>query len=142
MKSLLKYQFSKFLLVGVLNTIVGLTSVFILFNITGFNYWISTGLGNVIGGGCSYLLNKRYTFHSSSPTKKSIFKFIIINLASYFISYYIGFLLIEMIKDFNLSLDAKIYENLSILIASGIYTIINYIGHKYVTFYEPRKIRM
>lgn len=56
--------FFKFILVGALNTLVGLGSIFILFNTLHFNYWVSTSLGNLLGIICSYVLNKSFTFQS------------------------------------------------------------------------------
>lgn len=136
MKKILSHQFIRFLLVGVLNTITGLSSIFILYNCLLFNYWVATSVGNLIGGICSYFLNKKFTFNSTKSFKSSAMKFIFVNICAYLISYYIGYCLISFIKELGIKLNSKVYENLSILFASGLFTIFNYIGHKYITFAE------
>ncbi|MCR8842194.1 GtrA family protein [Paenibacillus sp. SC116] len=131
-----KFMFARFLVVGVMNTIVGLTSIYIFFNVVSLNYWASTAIGNVIGGICSYILNKKYTFQvkSSTPSFSTAIKFIGVNIVAYFTAYYIGYWIITMAESFEQYMSPLLYENLSILIASGLFTIFNYVGHKYITF--------
>ncbi|CAH1209232.1 hypothetical protein PAECIP111892_03178 [Paenibacillus auburnensis] len=126
--------FFKFILVGVLNTLVGLGSIFILFNTLHFNYWVSTSLGNIIGIICSYVLNKNFTFQSKKSTNKTVWRFFLISLLCYLISYYLGHILNMLMNDAGLLEKGKLTENVSILVASGLYTISNYVGHKYYTF--------
>ena len=48
----------KFLLVGVINTIVGAGIMFLLYNFFGFSYWISSVCNYIFGGILSFFLNK------------------------------------------------------------------------------------
>ncbi|WP_314590272.1 GtrA family protein [Paenibacillus terrigena] len=134
MKNILRFQFIRFLIVGVLNTLVGLSTIFILYNVFQINYWLSTSIGNIIGGVCSYLLNRKYTFNSEVTVNKTFIKFIIVNILAYVVSYYLGYWSISQFKQSGIVVEAKIYENISLLLASGLFTVLNYIGHKYVTF--------
>ncbi|MBD8499307.1 GtrA family protein [Paenibacillus arenosi] len=131
-----KFMFARFLVVGVMNTIVGLTSIYVLFNVVSLNYWASTAIGNVIGGICSYILNKKYTFQvqSSMSNTSTVIKFIAVNIMAYFTAYYIGYWIIQIAESFEQYMSPLLYKNLSILIASGLFTIFNYVGHKYITF--------
>ncbi|WP_036605598.1 GtrA family protein [Paenibacillus assamensis] len=131
-----KFMFARFLVVGVINTIVGLTSIYVLFNVVSLNYWASTAMGNVIGGICSYILNKKYTFQvqSSISNTSTVIKFIAVNIVAYFTAYYIGYWIIQIAESMAQYMSPLLYENLSILIASGLFTILNYVGHKYITF--------
>lgn len=126
--------FFKFILVGALNTLVGLGSIFILFNTLHFNYWVSTSLGNLLGIICSYVLNKSFTFQSKKSANKTIWKFILVSIVCYLFSYYLGHIFNMFMYNNGLITKSKLTENISILLASGIYTISNYLGHKYYTF--------
>ena len=127
-------MFLKFIMVGLLNTLVGLGTIFVLFNILQLNYWVSTSLGNILGIICSYFLNKGFTFQSKKSTYKTIWKFILVSFTCYIFSYYLGHLFIVLIDDTFSIEKSNLFENASILIASVIYTISNYFGHKYYTF--------
>lgn len=126
----------KFLLVGVLNTMVGLGSIFVLYNTLHFNYWISTSLGNILGIICSYILNKSFTFQSKKSANKTIWKFILVSIVCYLFSYYLGHLFNVFMHTNDLGSKNKLIENTSIFVASVLYTLCNYIGHKYFTFKE------
>ncbi|MDP4103968.1 MAG: GtrA family protein [Bacillota bacterium] len=45
----MNHSFVRFLLVGVVNTIVGLSSMYLFLHGFSFSYWVSTFLGYVIG---------------------------------------------------------------------------------------------
>ena len=47
----------KFLLVGVINTIVGTSIMFLLYNIGHMNYWVSSAANYIVGSIVSYFLN-------------------------------------------------------------------------------------
>lgn len=132
------YQFIRFLIVGIINTIVGLSTIFMLFNLLSINYWSSTLIGNIVGGVCSYFLNKRFTFKSSQPVRRSIFKFIFVNMLAYLLAYSIGYFMIEFSKYAGIGQPSKAIDNLSILLSSGLFTLLNYFGHKYITFRESK----
>lgn len=55
----------KFLLVGVLNTLVGNGLMFLLYNLAGFSYWPATGLSYALASVMSYFLNRYFTFQIS-----------------------------------------------------------------------------
>lgn len=113
---------------------VGLGSIFILYNTLHFNYWISTSLGNILGIICSYILNKSFTFQSKKSANKTIWKFILVSIVCYLFSYYLGHLFNIFMHTNDLGSKNKLIENTSIFVASVLYTLCNYIGHKYFTF--------
>ncbi|WP_256218528.1 GtrA family protein [Bacillus sp. MUM 116] len=57
-------------MIGIFNTLVGLSSVYFIFNIIGLSYWPATFLGNGIGMLVSYKLNKKFTFRSKKKELK------------------------------------------------------------------------
>ncbi|MBZ6444044.1 GtrA family protein [Paenibacillus polymyxa] len=120
----------RYLIVGIVNTLVGLTSVLLLFNLLNFNYWVSSFVGNVFGILVSFFLNKKYTFKSQNKIVSALFKFILVSLFCYIISYSIGY----VISLKNIIGNWTLASNLSILFSSGLYTILGYLGHKKITF--------
>ena len=60
----------RFLIVGVLNTVIGASIMFIAYNFIGLNYWISTSLNYIIAGTFSFLQIKNLLL----KVKEKLFK--------------------------------------------------------------------
>ncbi|MEW9699896.1 GtrA family protein [Paenibacillus sp. SI8] len=127
-------SFARFLLVGLFNTLIGLTTSFALFNMLHLNYWMSTFAGNTVGAIVSYTLNRTFTFRSKVSVQRSWWKFALVILFCYGISYGISWLLANALSFLLPDLHTSWLHNGAILIGNGIYTIGNYLGHKYFTF--------
>lgn len=134
LKSLLTGSFARFLLVGVLNTLVGLSASFALFNLLHLNYWLSTFGGNTVGAVVSYVLNRRFTFRSQASVGSSWWKFGLVILVCYGLSYGLSWLLAEALSSYWPNARTSWLHNGAILVGNGLYTIGNYVGHKYFTF--------
>ncbi|WP_407869398.1 GtrA family protein [Paenibacillus sp. P36] len=132
--SLLSGSFLRFLLVGVFNTLVGLSASFAFFNVLHLNYWLSTFAGNTLGAIVSYTLNRTFTFRSKASVGSSWWKFAIVILSCYGLSYSCSLLLAEAAGVLWPELRADWLHNGAILVGNGLYTIGNYLGHKYFTF--------
>ncbi|TXK82546.1 GtrA family protein [Paenibacillus sp. N3.4] len=137
LKKWLHSSFARFLLVGLFNTLVGLTASFVFFNLLHLNYWISTFAGNTIGAIVSYTLNRTFTFRSKASVGSSWWKFGIVILSCYGISYGLSYLLAEAAASLWPNVSAGWLHNAAILIGNGLYMIGNYAGHKYFTFRPP-----
>ena len=74
----------KFLLVGVFNTLVGTGTMFLLYNLAGCSYWLSSAANYIVGGTVSFFLNKYFTFQSQGLSWKQVGKFIITGSACYY----------------------------------------------------------
>ena len=48
----------RFLLTGVINTLVGAGVMFLLYNLAGCSYWLSSAAHDVVGGTARFFLNK------------------------------------------------------------------------------------
>jgi len=123
--------FIRFLLVGLMNTIVGLSSIFLFLHAVGLSYWLSTFLGNSVGAIVSYLLNRRFTFNSNATFGRSIPLFILVILSCYFLSYsaskfIVGFILLPYTNE------------IAVLLGTGLYTMLNYFGQKHIVFAGQR----
>lgn len=134
------HSFVRFLLVGVINTIIGLSFMYLFLNFLHFSYWISTFVGNTIGAVVSYFLNKSFTFKSSTGYLLSSLKFMIVILSCYFLAYVLGLELVtSMLNHLEYSNDT-VEKNLAILFGTGFYTILNYIGQRYFVFHSTKQV--
>ncbi len=142
MKQWWNNSFSRFLLVGVVNTLVGLSLIFFLLNVLQLNYWCSTFTGNALASIVSFLLNKNFTFRYRSKDSRIILRFFMVNLLCYALSYRIGLSLSAVAASLSVNQHSrKFTENIAVLTGSGIYTLTNYLAHKYYTFRmdQPKK---
>ena len=109
----------KFLMVGVINTLVGTGLMFILYNVFSVNYWISSASNYIVGSIVSYFLNKYFTFQNKEKSWKQILSFIVnIPVVSWIFS---GF-------------NEKIQGNLSMLAGMCLFVVLNYLGQRLFVF--------
>jgi len=134
LERLLSASFIRFLLVGLLNTLIGLSASFLFYNAFGLDYWLSTFCGNTVGAIASYFLNRRFTFRSEASVASSWWKFALVIIVCYFVSYGVSLMLSGMIPAVWPGATESWMHNAAILIGNGIYTVLNYVGHKYFTF--------
>ncbi|MFZ3589875.1 GtrA family protein [Bacillus sp. DJP31] len=117
-------SFVRFLLVGVMNTLVGLSLILILMNAFEMNYWLSTFIGNGTGAVISYFLNRKFTFKSQRSHQRGAPAFFVVILICYFGSYSISAWMINMSN--------QPQEELAVLVGCAFYTLTNYCGQKIV----------
>lgn len=122
----------KFLIVGVLNTIIGASIMFVAYNFFGLNYWISTSLNYIVAGTFSFFANKKFTFKSEGKTFQKIILFIITLIFCYFVAFYLS----KKITFFIDISNKKLKENISMLLGMVIYTVLNFILQKKIVFRE------
>ena len=77
----------KFILVGIVNTAVGMGTMFICYNFFHLSYWISSASNYVVGSIVSYFLNKYFTFQNKSKSMKTVIKFVINITVCYLVAY-------------------------------------------------------
>ncbi len=118
-------QFFKYSLVGILNTLIGLSVIYFLFNVLHFHYIVA----NIIGYGCglinSFILNKKWTFESKRHFSKEIFPFLLVFGICYVINLLAVIFSVEVFK---------IHPNIAQLIGIAIYSVSNFLINKYWTF--------
>ena len=125
----------KFLIVGVINTIIGAGVMFLLYNLAHCSYWVSSAANYVVGGIVSYFLNKFFTFQNKQKSVKQVV-FFILNLA---VSYFIAYVLAKMIICHILAAQpVNVQENVAMLVGMVLYAGINYIGQRLVVFKENK----
>ena len=128
---LIDKTFVKFVLVGVINTIVGTGTMFVMYNLFGLSYWLSTASNYIVGSVVSYFLNKYFTFKNSKKSIGQIIRFIINISVCYFAAYGAAKPLVRFIMaDFTV----KTQENTAMLVGMGIFVVLNYFGQKLFVF--------
>ncbi|MGN8843168.1 GtrA family protein [Niallia sp. Sow4_A1] len=126
-------SFFKFLVVGLMNTFIGLSIIYLCLNAFHFDYWLATFSGNAVGACVSYVLNKRFTFKSNAAFGSSGLRFIVVILASYLLAYKAGLVFVEMLLG-EWTIFFSYTDEIAVLFGSGFYTLLNYAGQKYFVF--------
>ncbi|MET3728488.1 putative flippase GtrA [Fictibacillus halophilus] len=129
--------FIRFLLVGIVNTCIGLSIIFLLMNGIGMSYWLSTFIGNTCGAVVSYILNRNFTFKSNTSLGVSGIRFTAVILISYFGAYGMSNLLWSGILN-DTSFRLVTNKEASVLFGACLYTLMNYFGQKYLVFNKTR----
>ena len=130
-KKIFDAQFIRFLGVGVINTAVGTGTMFLLYNVFGAGYWISSASNYIVGSIVSYILNKKFTFKNQDSNKKTIIKFIVGIAVCYGIAYGIAKPLVHMLLS---GQSQTVADNVAMLVGMGLFVIINYLSQKFFTF--------
>lgn len=132
--------FARFLLVGVVNTLVGLGIMLGLLNIAGLHYWLATFIGNCIGAAVSYVLNRSFTFRSEVHWWRGLLQFAVVILICYVIAYGLGMALVERVLPLLLPQVSRTWiDNLAVVAGMGMYTLLNYAGQKRYVFGGGKK---
>ena len=123
--------FLKFIIVGVINTIVGAGVMFALYNIFHFSYWVSSIMNYVTGSIVSFFLNKYFTFKSSSFSFKEVIYFIINIAVCFFIAYSLANpFAVYLLSGYSVS----VQENTAMFTGMVIFTGLNYLSQRFIVF--------
>ncbi|CAH1208495.1 hypothetical protein PAECIP111891_03230 [Paenibacillus allorhizoplanae] len=118
-------QTIKFLIIGILNTVVGYLIYFLCLKFIDLNYMISLLCAHVLGVLHSYYWNSRWTFNTGRKTYKNLLKFSGVYVISFFINLLVLYIFINYLEQNAL---------LSQVFALFLTTLISFIGHKYWSF--------
>lgn len=123
--------FLKFVMVGIVNTVVGTSIMFIFYNVFHLSYWVSSASNYFFGSICSYLLNKHFTFQYHEKGFKSLIRFTINILVCYLLAYGIAKPFIRWIfSGFN----DTIQDNISMALGMCLFVVFNYLGQRFFAF--------
>lgn len=131
MKKFFDPSMLRFLLVGVVNTLVGAGIMFLLYNLAGCSYWLSSAANYIVGGVVSYFLNKYYTFKNTERSWKQVLRFALNVAACWLLAYGIAKpLALWLLAGF----DEKLQTNAAMLAGLCLYTALNYLGQRFFAF--------
>ena len=123
----------KFLLVGVLNTLVGNGLMFLLYNLAGFSYWPATGLSYALASVMSYFLNRYFTFKYTQGGWQVVLRFALNIAVCYGLAYGIAKPLIRLILS---GAAEKVRDNVAMLAGMCLFVGFNYLGQRFFAFRE------
>ena len=149
-KKFFDIKFWKFILVGILNTIVGTGLQFVLYNCTVLNTmsekgaFISSSVSYFLASIMSYFLNKYFTFKNTEKGWKPVMRFAINIAVCYSIAYGAAIPVTSWIcKANNLSMFGWSVDtfaaNVSMVIGSCLFVALNYIGQRFFAFKETKE---
>lgn len=121
----------RFGLVGILNTVVGTTIMFVLYNKLHCTYWQSSFANYFFGSILSFFLNKYFTFRSKQRSWREVVRFVINIAVCYLLAYGISeplmlWLLADRSRQFR--------ENVAMLGGMVLFVALNYLGQRFFTF--------
>ncbi len=125
MKGWLSFEFVRFLSVGVANTLVGLSVIYLAKFFFGADDLIANAVGYSVGVVVSFALNSRWTFNYRGPHLPAVAKFLVVTLAAYGMN-----LLTVMTAIHSIDLNGYIAQAIGILP----YTVTSYLASKYLVF--------
>ena len=123
MKKFFDPSMLRFLLVGVVNTLVGAGIMFLLYNLAGCSYWLSSAANYIVGGVVSYFLNKYYTFKNTERSWKQVLRFALNVAVCWLLAYGIA-----------KPLALRLLANAAMLAGLCLYTALNYLGQRFFAF--------
>jgi putative flippase GtrA len=127
--------FFKFILVGIINTIVGSGLMFILYNVFNVDYWPASAANYIVGSIVSFFLNKYFTFSVKNWSLFMVIAFIMNITVSYFIAYGLAKPAMHYLLRHS---PLKIRENAALFTGMCLFTGINYINQRLVVFKARR----
>ena len=121
----------KFLVVGVVNTLVGTGIVFFLYNVVHLNYWISSAANYIMGSIVSYFLNKYFTFQNKEKTVQQVIRFAVNISVCYLLAYGIARPCIRFALSFA---EGSVQDNVAMLAGMCLFVGFNYLGQRFFVF--------
>lgn len=125
----------KFLLVGVVNTLVGSAIMFGLYNFAGVNYWGASAANYILTSILSYFLNKYFTFRSQGNSLREILRFALNIAVCYTIAYGVAKPLVLRALS---STTEQVRDNVAMLVGMCLFTGLNYLGQRFFAFAEKK----
>ena len=113
--------FMKFVMVGVINTIVGTTIMFVFYNVFHLNYWVSSASNYFFG----------FTFRFHEKGYHSLYRFITNILICYLLAYGIAKPVMQCILT---GFSKTIQENVSMSLGMCLFVLFNYLGQRFFAF--------
>ncbi|NOU92973.1 hypothetical protein GC093_06950 [Paenibacillus sp. LMG 31456] len=135
MLQLLNRKSVRYIFTGISNTLIGFLVIYFFYNVLNLSYFFSTILGYLVGFINGFLLNKHYTFKNNDHYGKVLWKYLIVFVMAYLVSYYSGLWISKLVVNyFFTNTDRVILENIAVFIGGLIYIVLSYFGNSLFTF--------
>ena len=123
----------KFLLVGVINTLVGSAIMFGLYNLAGASYWLSSAANYILTSILSFFLNKYFTFRSQGQSLREVLRFALNIAVCYIVAYGVAKPLVLWALS---AITDTVRDNVAMLVGMCLFTGLNYLGQRFFAFAE------
>ena len=142
MKKLTKFldpTFFRFILVGIINTLVGYGVMFGLWNLAGLHhwgdigYWTASAANYIVGSIVSFFLNKHFTFRNREKGMGVVVRFVINISVCYLLAYGLAKPAVNTLLG-GIGLSQQLQGNLTMLVGSGLFVVLNYLGQRFFAF--------
>lgn len=131
LRGLVDRKLAKFLLVGVINTLVGTAIMFGLYNLAHCSYWVSSAANYILTSILSFFLNKYFTFGSREKSVREAVRFAVNIAMCYLLAY-------GMAKPLCIAVLAGASpvarDNISMFVGMSLFTGLNYLGQRFFAF--------
>ena len=121
----------RFLLVGILNTLVGCGTMFLLYNFAHWSYWLSSAANYLAGGIVSFFLNKYFTFRKREWSWHQVVRFVVNVAVCWLLAYGLAKPLVLHLLE---GRSVRLQENAAMAVGMCLYTALNYLGQRFFAF--------
>ncbi|MDR1451381.1 MAG: GtrA family protein [Helicobacteraceae bacterium] len=126
----------RFVAVGYVNTLIGATIMFGLYNLAGCGYWLSSASSYLFASALSFFLNKRWTFENNERSAKQIAPFALNIAFCYFMAYSVAKPTIYYLLA---AFEQSVRDNAALFVGMCIFTALNYCGQRFLVFNLQRR---
>ncbi len=130
-RSFFDVTFWKFVVVGLICTAIGTGLMYLLYDVFGVNYWISTASNQVLAAVLALFINTRFTFQIEKLTRRLVLLYIITLAVCFALGYGIARPLVSHLFS---SLADVGQGNTAMLVGLIIYKILDYFGQRFFVF--------
>ena len=130
-------KLAKFVLVGILNTLVGNGLMFLLYNLVHWGYWLSTGVSYAFASVMSYFLNCYFTFRYQGNGITAALRFAVNIAVCYGLAYGIAKPLVHWVLN---SASVVVRDNVSMAFGMCLFVALNYLGQRFFAFREGKPL--
>jgi glycosyltransferase involved in cell wall biosynthesis/putative flippase GtrA len=128
MATLFQHSLTRYLAVGVVNTLVGLGTIYACLFFFGWSDVPANMFGYTVGIACGFALNRRWTFVDTAPPLPALLRYVLVLLTAYGVN----LATVLAVRDLG-GLNSYLAQ------AAGIlpYTLLGYLGSRYFAFSPP-----
>lgn len=127
-----------FLIIGGLNTVASMTINFLLNNFGGWHFFWSSAFAFAVCSVPSFYFNRKYSFQSKAPLGQSIFRFSVIIVGCFLLSYFLSNLAVPwMYEHWFPGIHPMLYSFIRIVGLQVVFTLLNYLGQRLWAFKAP-----
>lgn len=121
----------RFVLVGMVNTMVGMAIMFGLYNLVHCSYWMSSACNYILTSVLSFFLNKYFTFQNKGKIAVQAVRFAVNIVVCYLMAYGLAKPLCIWLLG---GASQIVRDNVSMLVGMCLFTVLNYWGQRFFTF--------